>query len=250
MNKPAFFGLIAALALSGCQTSPLPPPVRPPALPVAPVSAPSSLRSPEIVTRYTLGAYADPDDAGVRHEGHVVYRVEGPASWNFTPTEVSLAPPVPIAPPLATPEVNEPPAPPVEKNPREVTSIAAPAPIAPPPPLIVSPAVESPPFIMPNSDGVIDLSALEATAKSDDPNPFAVRTPALDATRELSIQLGGVIGGAQPGALVNNRAMFVGESVDSFTLVRIESDAAIFRSGDHQLRLPISAQPVRVRLAL
>ena len=100
---------------------------------------------------------------------------------------------------------------------------------------------------MPNTDGVIDLTALDATAKTDDPNPFAVRTPAPDATRELTIRLGGVIGGAQPGALVNNRAVFVGESVDSLTLVRIESDAAIFRMGERHLRVPVAATGVRIR---
>ncbi len=71
-----------------------------------------------------------------------------------------------------------------------------------------------------------------------------------DAAREVALQINGIIGGSTPSALVNGRVIQPGEAVESLTLERCETDAAIFRRGEHLLRLPISAQAIRVRLAL
>ena len=101
---------------------------------------------------------------------------------------------------------------------------------------------------MPNADGLIDLAAL-AHSPDDDTNPFAVRVRPPDSIREISLRVRGVIGGAAPGALINDRAVLIGESVESLTLEHVETDAALFRSGDRLLRLPVSATAVRIRLA-
>ena len=122
-------------------------------------------------------------------------------------------------------------------------------PSAPVLPVIVPPAVTPVAFVTPNADGVIDLTVVTASS-ADLTNPFAVRHLPSDAVREITLRIGGIVGAPTPGALVNERLMLTGDAIESLTLERCEPDAAIFRSGDHQLRLPINAQPVRVRLAL
>ena len=122
-------------------------------------------------------------------------------------------------------------------------------PAAPVLPVFVPPTVMPVAFVTPNADGVIDLTVVTASA-GDMTNPFAVRRLASDAVREIVLRVGGIIGGVRPGALVNERLMLTGDAIESLTLERCEPDAAIFRHGDHRLRLPINAQPVRVRLAL
>jgi len=126
-------------------------------------------------------------------------------------------------------------------------AIAAPVPPIPPmaPPPLVSPAV----FVAPNADGVIDLAAL-SVPQGEPANPFAVRTLSADAMREITLRVGGIVGSPTPGAFINERLLLTGEVIESLTLERCEPDAAIFRRGEVQLRLPISAQPVRIRVAL
>lgn len=104
---------------------------------------------------------------------------------------------------------------------------------------------------MPNADGVIDLAAvLTETKAGDEVNPFAVRSLPPEAVREITLRVTGLIHGATPCALVNGRAMQPDEAVESLTLVQVETDAALFRHGPHLLRVPVSTQPVRIRLAL
>jgi hypothetical protein len=251
--------LITVLALSGCQT---PPPARP--IPVRPVTSPpivtpSQVRAPELVRTYTLGAYVDFDDPNVRHEGHVIHRLEGAATWNLSPTkpepvlaaaEIRPVPPLPLPMPTATLQVISSPAP----VPPPIAPPVAPAP-PPPPPAVVSPVVTTPvvadssPVVVPNVDGLVDLTAIAATSNTDDANPFAVRATGPDAFREISVLVSGVMAGPTQGALVNNRPLFAGENLDSLTLVRVEADAAIFRAGDHLLRLPVTATALRVRFS-
>ncbi len=217
---------------------------------------------PETVTTYAVGAYVDPEDEGVRHEPHLIQRLEHSARWNLAPAAAEAAP-VPSAPPpvssitppepIVTPLSAVPPTLP-PKNP-EVPAVGAvpppPAPDAPLPPVaIATPGpTDSEPVLMPNADGVIDLAAVDSSADSDEANPFTVRSLPADAIRELSLRIGGVLSGNQPGALVNDRPVMVGDAIESLTLVRVELDAAVFRAGTRLLRLPVSAQAIRVRLA-
>lgn len=103
---------------------------------------------------------------------------------------------------------------------------------------------------MPNADGVIDLTALAAPTDGDDINPFAVRAHSSDVIREISIRVQGILGGATPGVLVNDRTLLVGDALESLTLERTDEDAAIFRVAGKLLRLPVSPQPIRIRVGL
>ncbi len=255
MRNAEVFSLVAVLTLSGCQT---PPPARQiPARPVTspPVVTPSQVRAPELVRAYTLGAYVDFDDPNVRHEGHVIHRLEGAAVWNLTPTkaepfhaaaEIRPVAPVPLPMPTATLQVVSNPAP---VPPPVAPKAPLPAPSIVPPTVTPPVVVDSSPVVVPNVDGLVDLTAIDAAGKADETNPFAVRATGPDACREISVLISGVLAGPIPGAVVNNRPVFTGESIDSLTLVRVEADAAVFRAGDHLLRLPVTATALRVRFS-
>lgn len=132
----------------------------------------------------------------------------------------------------------------IVENPRVTVMETTPPSVPVPAPQAVAVA-----FVAPNADGVIDLTVV-STAPNEPVNPFAVRHLPTEATHEVALQINGIIGGSTPSALVNGRVIQPGEAVESLTLERCEADAAIFRRGEHLLRLPISAQAIRVRLAL
>lgn len=265
--KTEFFVTLLVL-LTGCQTTrPRPAPARQSPPPIA-AFAPVGIRSPETIKTYAVGAYVDPDDESVRHEAHLIHRLERPSNWNLTPaalergsaspTSVALTPLVP-PPPALTPILT----PAAPTAPSTVASaipvITPPASTVTTPPVVVRPSAPvtpppaqltaSEPILTPNADGAIDLAALEHATADDDSNPFAVRSQPPSAIRELSVRVGGVFSGDQSGALVNDRPLLIGDSTESLTLTRVESDAAVFRVGTRLLRLPVSAKPVQVRLA-
>lgn len=258
MKLAATLFLFVALCLAGCQTV-RPSSIAPYApLPIANPPAPASVRVriPEVMKTYALGAYVDPEDASVRHAAHVIHRVEGTAAWNLSP-DLGESPrpsatgqPLPTETPpaiVAPPEVVAAPVPVATIAPAGIAAESIPqAPPAPPP----APTVDPTPIVMPNADGLIDLAALDAANAGDETNPFAVRAISTNASRELTVIVSGVVSGSKPTALINHRPVEIGEHVESLTLERVEPDAAVFRSSDRLLRLPISTQPVRIRLAL
>lgn len=112
-------------------------------------------------------------------------------------------------------------------------------------------ASETESVLAPNAEGLIDLTGTGHAGPADEPvNPFAVRTIPADQTREITLKVGGIILGATPSALVNNRLVQAGDRIEAFAVERIESDAVLVRTGAHLLRLPVSTVPARVRLAL
>lgn len=148
------------------------------------------------------------------------------AALQSAPVETSPAPaPVPVA---------------VQSSP--VVSVAA-------PPVPVPVAAEH--AIAPNAEGVIDLAAIEHAGSANEPvNPFAVRTAPGEKTREVSLLVGGIILGKAPCAVVNERLVQAGDSLEGLEVERIEAGAVIVRSSVHRLRLPVSTTPTRVKLAL
>lgn len=101
--------------------------------------------------------------------------------------------------------------------------------------------------VAPNADGVIDLTAPAAGAETD-ANPFAVRKAAPDSVREVVLQVAGLVGGTRSCAVINDRLVEPGGSIEGFTLVRIEAAAVILQFERWRLRLPLADKPVRVRL--
>jgi hypothetical protein len=131
-----------------------------------------------------------------------------------------------------------------------VTDAAPPSPVVPTVASVPVPAAADP-AITPNAEGIIDLAAIELTGSADEPvNPFAVRTAPGEKSREVSLLVGGIILGKTPCAMVNERLLQAGDSLEGFMVERIEADAIIIRLGVHRLRLPVSTTPARVKLPL
>lgn len=125
-------------------------------------------------------------------------------------------------------------------------STANPTPVPPP-----APAAPVEPTLMPNADGIIDLTAVTADPKQGEPvNPFAVRTMSPESAREVTLHVSGILAGAVPCAIINDRPVQSGEAVESLLLERIEPDAVWLRFSGHRFRLPPSEKPTRVRLPL
>jgi len=130
----------------------------------------------------------------------------------------------------------------------------APRPIAPAARALSATATVSEPatpesFLSPNADGVIDLTATNA-GQGEAVNPFAVRKVPTEATREVALHVGGIIAGPTKCAVINDRLVQTGEAIESLTVERIEPDAVFLRREGQRLRLPVSANTVRVRMAL
>ncbi len=96
----------------------------------------------------------------------------------------------------------------------------------------------------PNAEGIIDLTAMVADAE----NPFAVRVLPKDAVREASLCVTGIMAGRC--ALVNGRTVEVGESVEAFQLIDVETDAVVLQRDAHVLRLPVGPKATRIRYLL
>ena len=54
-----------------------------------PAEGMESVRYAENLKTYPLGRYVDPNNPGIMHEGHSVYRVETTAKWNLHPNPAS-----------------------------------------------------------------------------------------------------------------------------------------------------------------
>lgn len=105
--------------------------------------------------------------------------------------------------------------------------------------------------LMPNADGVVDLAAALVTPKADEPvNPFTVRTVPADSIREVSLQVGGIVAGPVTCAVINDRLVQAGDTIESLGVERIESDAVILKHGSQRLRLPVGGKTLRVRLPI
>jgi len=107
-------------------------------------------------------------------------------------------------------------------------------------------------IVVPNSDGVIDLAALDAADPPGTlPNPFVVRYRPPTTAREVTLTIGGVLisaGARDACAIVNGDIYSPGDSLDGFTVASIAADAIELRADGVQLHIPVSDAPVRLRL--
>lgn len=222
-----FLLILTLVAVTGCQSAPRPVP--------PPVAAPVPSAAPSLELQ----------EKTLRQQQHIQALIAQNEALLARVRELETAPPTP--PPAPVPAVL-PPAilQPVAAEPVNLAPVPPSAPSAPsvPPPL-------AEPAILPNADGLIDLTALLAqTRDGDDVNPFAVRSLPADAIREVTLHVQGVIGGAAPCALINQRTVQPEQTIESLTLVRVEPNAVLVRHAAHLLRLPIAEKSVRIRLPL
>lgn len=106
-------------------------------------------------------------------------------------------------------------------------------------------------MVAPNADGVIDLTAAPADAKStDNVNPFAIRTAGSGPVREVTLRVSGLLGGKTPCAIINDRLVQVNEAVETLTVERIGEDWVCLQFNGQRLRVPVSDQSVKVKLPL
>jgi len=115
------------------------------------------------------------------------------------------------------------------------------------PPVTPPPVAAEEPALVPNADGVIDLTA--PAAKPGEPvNPFAVRAAPDGTIREVLLHVSGLIAGPRACAVINERLVQAGDVVETFRIERVDPEAVSLRLGSQRLRLPLSEKPVRVRL--
>ncbi len=255
MKSFTLFLSTVALLLGGCQSPSATTPRFAPA--PSPAINAGTVRVPETIRIYTLGAYVDADDPNVRHAAHEIHRIEQPARWQLASPPERRASPTP-PPPLPTPAPTLtvlPPSPPILR-PLSFEPVPPPDALTPPSPPaapatlgLESPPPELEPALTPNADGLVDLTAPEASREPDDINPFAVRATATNPPREIKFVVSGLVGGPTPGAIINGVPLKIGETIESLILERVEAESVLLRGGERRVRLPVSTSPYRLRLA-
>ena len=211
------------IGLAGCQTPPPPRVLPAPAKPVAAIPPPPSPPAPaptptSASLEQKLRQQAQYIEALISQNDALTAKLAGSNGSSPSPR---TAAPLPAEPP----------------------PLQRPAPLAPPPP------VE--PILTPNAENVIDLVAVIVAEKPGEPvNPFMVRTVPPEAMREVSVHVGGIVAGPAACAVVNDRLVQAGETIESLAVERIEPDAVLLRHSGRLLRLPVTEQPTRVRLPL
>lgn len=107
-------------------------------------------------------------------------------------------------------------------------------------------------IVVPNSDGVIDLAALDAADPPGAlPNPFVVRYRPPTTVREVTLTIGGVLISAGAGdacVIVNGDIYSPGDSLDGLTVASIAPDAIELRTDGVRMQIPVADAPVRLRL--
>jgi len=220
--------LIVPIIFVGCRTAPLPTFPLPSASPVVPVplmAPPPAVPPPTIQLEQKIRQQAQIIEALISQNDALMAKLA--ASATTTGPTITVAPPA-------------------------VASIVAPALISP---ATVAPAVPasvpSPEFALtPDAEGVIDLTATASQKPDELVNPFTVRSAPKESVRDVTLHVGGIVAGPNVCAIVNDQLIQPGDTLESFSVERIESDAVFLRREGQRMRLPVSAQPIRVRMPL
>ncbi len=213
--------LILILALAGCQSAPVAPPVQPVDPAPKPVSVPPA-KDPALESK--LRQQAQFIEALISQNDALTARLEAPAEPAPYPSPIARA--------LMRPQAGNV----GDKAPPAKTEATA------------TPAGD---VLTPNADGVIDLTAAATEGTAGEPaNPFAVRTAAPGATREITLRVSGILAGRTPCAVINDRLVQANDTVEALAVERIEPDAVCLRHAGRRLRVPVSDQTVKVKLPL
>ena len=243
--------LFCALLCAGCQTtrprpaatpSPEPLPVRgSPGAYAAEPAAPNATAVEEKLWEqsHQMAALVEQNEALTAR----LQATEHPAASPDAPPTTAVA--TAAIPATPTPAPSIPPTARTDVAPAASATPASAPPIAPARPTDV-PADDLALFL-PNADGVIDLTTLDASPPGSLPNPFAIRAPSARAPHELTLAVQGILFGPSPCALVNERVVEPGDAIESLKITRIEPDAIFLKGDDFNLKLPLGDKPVRLR---
>lgn len=107
-------------------------------------------------------------------------------------------------------------------------------------------------LVVPNSDGLIDLAALDsADSPGSLPNPFVARYRPPTPVREISLTIDGVLisGRARDSCvIVNGDTYSRGDTLAGLMVASIAADAIELRAEGVRLQIPVADRPVRLRL--
>lgn len=230
------FLLLIPFILVGCRTAPTPA-ILPQPKTALPAPTPATAAPPVLVAPTTaaleqkIRQQAQVIEALISQIDALTAKLAAGSEANIPPVTAPIAPTMPTVTPVATPPT--------------APIIAAPTAIAPP-----SRVPDSEPILTPNAAGVIDLIATSAPKAGESVNPFTVRATPSDRVREVTLRVGGIVAGPTTCAVVNDRLMQSGDTIESLAVERIDSDAVFLRGEGQRMRVPVSAQPVRVRMPL
>lgn len=114
--------------------------------------------------------------------------------------------------------------------------------VPPPPPMVATPEPKlDVPILEPNAEGVVDARRRDANPTGSSPET---------ASRDISLQVQGLIGGPAPSALINGRIYALGDSVDTLRLEYVGSSSLLLRGTVFAVRLAPSPIPQRIRVSL
>jgi hypothetical protein len=131
---------------------------------------------------------------------------------------------------------------------------SAPAPAADPTPAPAAPESPSkaPIAMVPNADGLLDLTHLGETGEDDPiPNPFRLRYHPAAEVREVRLEIGSVLVGGRAGdasAIVNGQVVSPGDSLEGLKVASIDGDALELVRDGVRVRLPVGDRAFTLRL--
>lgn len=243
--------LFCALLCAGCQTTRPRPAVKPspdplpmhgsPAVYAAqPVSPnPAAVEERLLEQGRLMAALVEQNEALTARLQVIEHPAAPPEAPPAKAVAIATSPPTPVQAPSIPPTASIDVAPPTPATPA-IAPPSAPAPTAELPADDIA-------LFMPNADGVIDLTTLDAASPGSLPNPFAIRTPSARAPHELTLAVQGIFSGPSPCALVNERVVEPGDAIESLKITRIEPGAIFLKGDDFNLKLPLGDKPVRLR---
>ncbi|MSU66012.1 MAG: hypothetical protein EXS38_07935 [Opitutus sp.] len=241
--------LFCALLCAGCQTirpavkpspDPLPMHGSPAAYAAQPVAPNTTALEEKLLEQSRLmAALVEQNEALTARLQAIEHPAAPPEAPPAKAVATAVSPPTPVQAPSIPPTAPADLAPPAPASP----AIAAPS--APARPTDLS--ADDLALFLPNADGVIDLTTLDAAPPGSLPNPFAIRAPSARAPHELTLAVQGVFSGPSPCALVNERVVEPGDAIESLKITRIEPNAIFLKGDDFNLKLPFGDKPVRLR---
>jgi len=125
-------------------------------------------------------------------------------------------------------------------------------PPAPSPPQEPPDPPDAPIIVVPNADGVLDLTNLAPPGDTDGvPNPFRVHHRPPTQFRELPLAIDSVLIGdrsADASAVINGELYTAGDRLEDLAIISIAADTIELQRGPVLLKVPVQDQPTLLRI--